>query len=261
MAAFKEWSGLQFRHIIRRNAWVYRKYLINRLVWNLITPTITLLAFGLGVGKFIQPQGIDGINYLTFIAPGLISFTACLAASGDTTYGSFIRMKFQNTYDAQLATPLSIDNIVLGEILYATLASEFATLGMLFIAYLLKAPLSNLALATPFITFFGTLSFASFGLVATAYAPKIEYFTYFMDGFIIPIQFLSGAYFPVDVFPFPLKELTTIIPLTAVVNVARELFIGKIILNDLLWMIFLCLLTSILAMFVAKRKLKKRLLT
>ena len=259
MVSVREWSGLQFRHIVRRNAWVYRKYLVNRLIWNLITPTITLLAFGLGVGKFIQ--GINGISYLTFIAPGLISFTACLAASGDTTYGSFIRMKFQNTFDAQLATPLSVGNIILGEILYATLASEFATCGMLLIAYLLNAPLSNMALATPFITFFGALSFASFGMVATSYAPKIESFTYFLDGFVIPVQFLSGAYFPIDVLPFPLKEVAIIIPLTAVVNVARQLFIGKLILNDFLWMVFLCLLTSISGMFIAKRKLKKILLT
>ena len=91
---------IMWRHIVRRNWWVYRKFLLSRFIWNLFAPTVTLLAFGLGVGSYIS--SIEGLSYLTFIAPGLIAFTTCFVASGDTTYGSFIRFEFQKTFDAQV---------------------------------------------------------------------------------------------------------------------------------------------------------------
>ena len=111
---------IMWRHIVRRNWWVYRKFLLSRFIWNLFAPTVTLLAFGLGVGAYISE--IEGLSYLTFIAPGLIIFTTCFVASGDTTYGSFIRFEFQKTFDAQVSTPVSIRDLVLGEVLYATFA-------------------------------------------------------------------------------------------------------------------------------------------
>lgn len=264
MVAVSEWAAFQFRHIVRRNAWVYRKYLLNRLFWNLITPTITLLAFGIGVGSFIT-EGINGINYITFLAPGLISFSTVLAASADCTWGAFLRMKFQDTFDAQLATPLSARDLILGEVFYASFAAEIASIAMLFIAYLLHwylgLTLSLLPLVVPIIVFTGAVTFASLGILATTYAPKIEYFTYFFDGFLLPIQFLSGAFFPIEILPEPLYYLAQLIPLTPVVTNARNAFLGVINWIDILWMILLCAVVTIIALYLAKRKLIKRLLT
>ncbi|MHA2336607.1 MAG: ABC transporter permease [Candidatus Hodarchaeales archaeon] len=259
MVAVSEWAVFQFRHIIRRNFWVYRKYLLNRLLWNLVTPTITLLAFGIGVGSYIT-EGINGINYITFLAPGLISFSTALAASADCTWGAFLRMKFQDTYDAQLATPLSARDLILGEVIYASIAAEIASIAMLFIAFVLNAPLSPLAIVVPLIVFSGAITFASLGILATSYAPKIEYFTYFFDGFLLPIQFLSGAFFPIEILPEPLFYLAHFIPLTPVVTNSRNAFLGIVNWMDIIWMVVLCASVSLIALSLARRKLVKRLL-
>lgn len=87
-------------------------------------PTVTILAFGFGVGSYIS--SIEGKNYLTFITPGLIAFTTSMVAAADTTWGAYIRLEFQNTFDAQIATPVSIWDIITGEVMYATIASEIA---------------------------------------------------------------------------------------------------------------------------------------
>lgn len=79
---------------------------------------------------------------------------------------------------------------------------------MLIVAFMLGAPLSPLFLLTPFIAFFGPITFASLGILWTSYFYKIETFTYFFEGFLIPAQFLSGAYFSIQILPEPLRTLT-----------------------------------------------------
>jgi lipooligosaccharide transport system permease protein len=169
-------------------------------------------------------------------------------------------MKFQDTYDAQLATPLSARDLILGEVIYASIAAEIASIAMLFIAFVLNAPLSPLAIVVPLIVFSGAITFASLGILATSYAPKIEYFTYFFDGFLLPIQFLSGAFFPIEILPEPLFYLAHFIPLTPVVTNSRNAFLGIVNWMDIIWMVVLCASVSLIALSLARRKLVKRLL-
>ena len=247
-----------YRHVVRRNWWVYKKFLVSRFVWNLFAPTVTLIAFGIGVGSYIP--GINGLSYLTFIAPGLIAFTTCFVASGDTTYGSFIRFDFQKTFDAQVSTPIGVRDLVLGEILYATLASEIACIGMLLVAFVLGAALSPLFLLTPLLVLFGALTFASQGILVTAYSGKIENFSYYFEGFLIPIQFLSGAFFPIAILPFPLQIISYLVPLTWVVNVTRNAFIGIFDPIQIGFTIAYCVLISFIAFYFAYKKFFMRMM-
>ena len=249
---------LMWRHVVRRNWWVYRKFLLSRFIWNLFAPTVTLLAFGLGVGSYIS--NINGLSYLTFITPGLIIFTTCFVASGDTTYGSFIRFDFQKTFDAQVSTPISVSNLIIGEILYATFASEIACIGMLLVAFIIGAPLSPLFIFTPFIALLGALTFASQGILVTAYSGKIENFSYYFEGFLIPMQFLSGAFFSLTLLPVPLQFIAQLVPLTWAINVTRNLFIGVIDPIQIAFTIAYCLLISFVAFYFAKRKFFKRMM-
>jgi len=248
----------QYVHIIRRNWWVYKKFLLSRFIWNLFAPTVTLLAFGLGVGSYIS--SIEGLSYLTFIAPGLIAFTTCFVASGDCTYGSFIRFEFQKTYDAQISTPIGIRDLLLGEVLYSTIASEIACIGMLLVAFALGAPLSPLFLLTPFLAFFGALTFACQGILVTSYSSKIENFSYYFEGFLIPMQFLSGAYFSLGILPAPLQFISHLVPLTWVIIVIRNAFIGVFDLPQIIFTIIYCLIVSLITFYFAYKKFYKRMM-
>ena len=256
---------VMWRHVVRRNWWVYRKFLLSRFIWNLFAPTVTLLAFGLGVGSLISANnvtidGISGFSYLTFITPGLIIFTTCFVASGDTTYGSFIRFDFQKTFDAQVSTPVSVRDLILGEVLYATFASEIACLGMLIVAFILGAPLSPLFIITPIFALLGALTFACQGILVTSYSGKIENFSYYFEGFLIPMQFLSGAFFSLSLLPAPLRFVAQLVPLTWVINVTRNLFIGVIDPVQIVFTVFYCFLISIITFYLAKRKFFKRMM-
>ena len=249
----------QYRNVIRRNWWVYKKFLFSRFIWNLFAPTVTLIAFGIGLGTFL-PNGIDGLPYLTFIAPGLIAYTTCFVSSGDTTYGTFVRFDFQKTFDAQVSTPIGVRDLVLGEILYATLASEIACVGMMLVVFLLHAYESPFFLLTPFIVFFGSLTFASQGILFTSFLTKIENFSYYFEGFLIPVQFLSGAFFPIAIFPAPLLIVSYLVPLTWVVNASRNAFIGVFDPVQIAITIAYCLFVSFIAFCIAYKQFYKRMM-
>jgi ABC-type polysaccharide/polyol phosphate export permease len=88
----------------------------------------------------------------------------------------------------------------------------------------------------------------------------MEYITYFFDAFLLPIQFLSGAFFPIEILPEPLFYLAHFIPLTPVVTNSRNAFLGIINWSDIIWMVVLCASVSLIALSLARRKLVKRLL-
>lgn len=68
-----------------------------------------------GLGSYLGR--IEGVGYLDFIAPGLAA-TACMyGASFEVTFNCFVKMKFGRVYEAVMSTPLSVEDIGLGELL------------------------------------------------------------------------------------------------------------------------------------------------
>jgi lipooligosaccharide transport system permease protein len=91
--AFRVWQ---------RNFTVYTKLYKSSLALNFVEPVLYLAALGLGLGAFVKE--INGIPYINFIAPGIIASSAMFAAAYECTYGTYVRMFYQKTFDAILAT-------------------------------------------------------------------------------------------------------------------------------------------------------------
>jgi lipooligosaccharide transport system permease protein len=192
---------------------------------SLLEPILYLLAFGYGLGGFIQ--NIGGQPYINFIAPALVAIAVMNGAFFECTFGSFVRMYYQKTFDAIVATPVSVEEVVAGELLWgATRATINATIVLIVIAVfgLITSPLF---LLVPLIAFFGGLMFASIAMCFTALAPDIDFFNYPSFLFVTPMLFLSGTFFPLTSLPSAAQATAmAVLPLTHIVNIARGVVAG-----------------------------------
>jgi lipooligosaccharide transport system permease protein len=188
-------------------------------------PIMMLLAMGFGLGTYVALD--DGQRYVEFIAPGIIAAYAMFSASFECTYGSFMRMKHQRTYDSIIATPLSIDDVSAGEILWGATRSLITACVILIVVAafgLVESPWALLVLPMAVLT---GLMFSSIALFFTSVAPSIYSFNYYFTLFITPMFFLSGVFFPISAFPDVMQGLTWIAPLTPVADLTRAMVSGQ----------------------------------
>lgn len=219
-------------------------------------PVIVLLALGLGLGAYVGL--VDGQRYIEFIAPGIIASYAMFSASFECTYASFIRMEYQNTYDAILATPLNVEDIIAGEIFWGATRSLMTGSIILAIAAAFQLVHSPWALLIPIISFLEGVMFAAIAIFFTSLVPAIYSFNYFFTLFITPMFFLSGVFFPLDSFPKILQTLSWVAPLTPVVHLIRALFQGELHPNLLLALVIIIVLATLffsLSLVTMRRRL------
>jgi lipooligosaccharide transport system permease protein len=104
-----------------RNFTVYKKLYKSSMVLNFVEPALYLLAFGIGLSSYLKE--INGMPYIKFIAPGIVASSSAFAATYECTYGTYVRMHYQKTFDAILATPVSLNDLILGELLWGATKS------------------------------------------------------------------------------------------------------------------------------------------
>lgn len=206
----------------RRNLDVYLKSWRVNLLTPAFEPVLYLLALGFGVGSYISE--IDGVPYVRFIAPALVAISVMNASFFECTYGSYVRMYYQKTFDAIVATPVSIEEVIAGEILWGATRSLISASLMLPVLVLFGVvALPSSLFLIPF-AFAAGLLFASIAMCFTSIIPNIESINYPAFLFITPMFLFSGTFFPLDLLPAPLQALAlAALPLAHVVNVCRAL--------------------------------------
>ncbi|KPK72914.1 MAG: nodulation protein NodJ [Acidithiobacillales bacterium SM23_46] len=214
-AAFAVW---------RRNALVFRKFLTPSLFINFGEPFIYLLGLGYGLGMFIG--NMMNMPYLTFLASGILASAAMNTASFEAMYSVYTRMVPQRTYDAILATPLEIEDVLAGEWLWSATKSLISAAGILAVAGVLGAVDGWRALWTLPVIFLIGLSFAGIGLIMSALARGYDFFNYYMTLVLTPMFILSGVFYPVTSLPLPLQTIVQVLPLTHAVELVRPLMAG-----------------------------------
>lgn len=212
----------------QRDAVVWRKTMAIGFLPPLLEPLLYMAAFGLGLGGLIGAIAWQGarLSYLEYLAPGIVGAGVMNASFFETTYASFVRMYYQKTFDAILATPLSLEEIVTGEILWgATRAVVTSAVMMAALAPfgLLVWPGSLLLLP---VAALGGLAFAAFGMVFTGILPTIEGFNLPVFLIVTPMFLFSGTFFPVEQLPAWAAGLAWALPLTHLVHLARSVSLG-----------------------------------
>jgi len=230
--------SLLFWEVFRRNLIVFNKYWLSNIMFNFLEPLLYLLALGIGLGIYISE--VQGLSYLEFIAPGLLASSAMWSTSFECTYNSFIRLEVQKTYHAIVSTPVSLDEIVLGDIAFGAFKSVFYGGIFLLVLFVLGYVSSPLALLVPAVLLLTGMVFAQLSMIWTSIAPNMEIFSYYFTLFITPMFLFSGIFFPIDNMPLFVQRLAWFTPLFHSVQLCRGLITGQ--LDPLYWANFLLLL-------------------
>lgn len=252
----------------RRNFDVFMKTIKVNFLPSLLEPIIYLLAFGFGLGGFIPD--INGQPYINFLAPALVAIAVMNGSFFECTFASFVRMYFQKTFDAIVATPVSVEEVVAGELLWGATRSMINATIVLVVVGIFGLITSPLFFLVPLLAFFGGLLFASIAMCFTAIAPNIDFFNYPSFLFITPMLFLAGTFFPLTSPTLPASAQTiamAVLPLTHIVNISRGLIApgsiepiwglspGVLMLVSLAWLIGVTVLFFILSINLMKKRL------
>jgi len=233
--AFRVWQ----RHLT-----VYTKLYKSSIALNFVEPVLYLAALGLGLGAFVQQ--INGVPYIQFIAPGIIASSSMFAAIYECTYGTYVRMTYQKTFDAILATPVNIDDLVAGELLWgATKSLLYGTIIIIVISLFCLVDSAFILLAVPALFITG-LIFAEISVIFTAVVPGIDSFNYFYTLFMTPMFLFSGIFFPLDNLSTVVPKIAFFTPLYHLVNICRALASGNVsvCLADIAWIFVVALLLA-----------------
>lgn len=238
----------------QRHWLVYTKLYKTSFALNFVEPAVYLVAMGFGLGAFVQ--NIHGQPYINFIAPGIVASSSVFAAVYECTYGTYIRMTFQKTFDAILATPVNLDDLVAGELIWGATKSVIFGITIMFVIALFGLVSSwRIVLAIPFI-FLGGLIFAELSVLFCAIVPGIDSFSYFYTLFMTPLFLFSGIFFPLDAMPHVVSVLAFFSPLYHLVNICRAFSAGSIN-TEIGSMVWLVVVVALLAPFPFKLMKKK----
>jgi len=231
----------RFMSVWRRNLIVYRKiWKVNFLV-PLLEPAFYILAFGLGFQGLVQGLSYGGktLAYTQFMAPALIAVSIMYNSFFETTYASFVRMYYQKTFDGMMTTPLSIEEIILAEIVWgATKATAAAAVMTLVLGALgfVDFPLGLLIVP---LAFLGGLAFGAVGMFFTGITSSIDMFNLPIFLFITPMFLFSGTFFPVSGLPEWAQTAALLFPLYHLAGLTRACCLGLTETSPILSLVYL----------------------
>ncbi|MBC8749359.1 lipooligosaccharide transport system permease protein [Paraburkholderia sp. WC7.3g] len=209
----------------RRNYLVWKKLALASMFGNLADPMIYL--FGLGLGLGLMVGHVDGVSYISFLAAGTVPSSVMMSASFESMYSGFSRMHVQRTWEAIMHTPLSLGDIVLGEVVWAASKSVLSGAAIMLVAGALGyASFPSMLLALPIIVLAG-LAFASLAMIVTALAPSYDFFMFYQTLVLTPMLLLSGVFFPISQLPGAAQAVTAALPLANAVDLMRPAMLGR----------------------------------
>jgi lipooligosaccharide transport system permease protein len=209
----------------RRNFLVWRKLFIASVLSNLADPLILLFGLGYGLGALLP--SVAGMSYIAFFAAGTLCSATMFTASFESMFSGFSRMHGQKTWDAILYAPLTIDDVVAGEIVWAASKAWLSGATVLAVAAtfgLAASPIVVMALPVAFLV---GLAFAAVGLIMTVLAKNWDFFSFYMTLIMTPMTMISGVFFPAEQLPGPVLAVAQALPLYHGVQLVRPLVAGN----------------------------------
>ncbi len=243
--------------VFRRNLRVWRRFFLASAVGDLAEPLLYLLGLGYGLGSLVAD--VHGMSYVRFIAPGLVVTATLYSASFEATYGTFTRMVPQKTFQGILSTPVSLGEIVMAEILYASTKAFVAGCAVLGVVLALGLADAWTVAYVPVVCVVGSLAFSGMAVFVTCLSPSYDFFTYYFTLVVTPMILFSGIFFPLDQLPSWAQTMAWASPLTHAAFISHALFSG--VLDDLMWIHGAILLAvAILPIWPAVRTMRRRII-
>ena len=255
-----DYFSWRFLSVWKRNLITYQRIWKVNFITPLVEPLLYILAFGLGFSGLIGEVHYAGkqLSYTQFIAPALIATAVMWNAFFETTYGSFVRMYYQKTFDGMLATPLSLQEVILAEIVWsATKAVGAASIMLIVLGLLGYVQFPSGLLLLP-IALIGGLAMGAVGMLFTGIVPSIDMFNLPIFLFITPMFLFSGTFFPVSNLPGWAQPFALLFPLYHLVELVRLCSLGSNeagILSSLAYLVAFFVVFALLALRAMQRRL------
>jgi lipooligosaccharide transport system permease protein len=190
-----------------------------------IEPIVYLLAFGLGLGSTLVDD-VDGLPYVEFVGTGMVATAVIFSSVFPAMFGTFVKHRFQNTYDAILAAPVDVEELVTAEMLWIGLrAGIFGTFPLLITMAFGLDPSPGMVLV-PLFCLITSLGFAGFGIGVAGTVAKIDQFNYVTTLLITPLFLVAGTFFPIEGLPEWAQVAAQFNPLHQLVELVRAACFG-----------------------------------
>ena len=242
-------------------AYQYKRTWRGAVTVSFLYPVLYLAAMGVGLGSLVDHHvhQIDHVRYLVFIAPGLLASTAMQIGGNESMYPVMAAIKWVRTYFAMLATPLSVDDVLVGHLAWT--AVRLFTVSTIYVGVMsaFSAALSPFVLIAIPAAMLTGLAFAA---PISAYSATQETDTAFATLYrmvMIPMFLFSGTFFPITQLPAWLRGIAYATPLYHGVSLCRDLTLGRVATGaDLEHALYLGALFA-LGFLLARRTYRRRL--
>jgi lipooligosaccharide transport system permease protein len=192
---------------------------------SVLEPVIYLLAFGLGLGSTIVDK-VDGLDYVEYVGTGMVATAVIFSSALTAMFGTFVKERFQRTYDAILAAPVDVEELVTAEMLWIAIRSGVYGCFPLLVAMLFGLDPAPGMLLVPVFCFITALGFAGFGIATAASVAKIDQFSYVTTLVVTPLFLVAGTFFPIDQLPEAAQVAAQLNPLHHLVELVRHASFG-----------------------------------
>jgi len=248
-AVWRVWSRYFLSY--RRNLWF-------AVTTTYVEPILYLLSFGFGLGEMVGDRQIQGVtvSYRQFVFAGIAAQTILFQGFFEGAYGGFVRMYYQKVFQAIAVTPITLEEILWGEMFWNASKATFAVSAVFLIGAVtgLFSWLGVLIIMP--LAFLFALEFASLGLLTAARSRTIDEISYPQFLLVFPMFLFCGVFFPIDVLPPVVRGLVWVLPLTPVCDVIRGLTLGTPMWG---WSPFLIILWTGFLVPMARKAMFQRL--
>ncbi len=217
--------------VMSRDVAIFGRYWKATTFSSIVQPTIYLLAFGLGFGKLAAH--VDHHRYMEYIATGVVATAVLFSSAFPGMFNTFVRWQFQRTYDAMLAAPVDVEELITAEILWISLRAGVYGMAPLVVGLAFGLEPEAGMLLVPFIGFVTGVGFAGFGVTVAAIAKTIDNFNYITSAVLTPMFLVAGTFFPVSTLPHGIREIAQVNPLYHCVQLVRDASLGALHAADL----------------------------
>lgn len=222
-------SALSYRQILRvwfRNFVIFKRTWLVSLFWVMLEPIFVLTALGFGLGSYVKTMG--GVPYAEFFFPGLLCSSTMMIAFFEGTYGNFSKLTYSKVYAAQMLAPVTIPELVLGDIFWAASKGFLSGIAILFVGSFFGLGMEWGYYAGLPVLFLNAWIFSCVGMLVTSKVKNYDQIIYPTSGFIVPMSLFAGTYFPLENINPVLRGLAYLLPLTHSVEIVRSLGLGNV---------------------------------
>lgn len=192
-------------------------------------PVLFLSAMGLGLGSQVGPEAspaLGGVDYLTWLAPGLLTAAAMQNGAADGSFPVMAGMKWLKTYDAALNTPVRPADLALGNLTWAVARATVSALVYVVIATAFGAMTLGRGLASAVPAVLTAAGFCAVISALTARLSSEQGMTAVHRFLVMPLFLFAGTFFPVSQLPDGIEPLVWLVPLWHGVELSRALALG-----------------------------------